>query len=702
MATYGGEAVNGMRKALAATSCAAIMIASGQPAGAVPRPGRTERISIGWNGADPNGGSSQASMSADGRYVAFTSGASNLVPGDTNGRLDVFVRDRVTGSTVRASQAPDGTEGLGTSLWGRISGDGRYVAFYSDSPNILPDADNLAVDVFVRDLITGSLQIVSMAPGGAAANGDASNPSISRDGRIVVFESDASNLVPGDTNGEDDVFAHDQVTGITTRVSVATDGTEANSVSFEPNVSSDGRFVAFRSPASNLVVGDLNGAWDIFVHDLQARVTERVSVASDGSEAATSSDSPSITADGRYVAFQSAAPNLVPNDGALLDGLGRVGTFDAFVHDRLTGRTQRVSVASSGAAPNGLTFEPVINGNGRYVAFESWASNLVSDDTNDVGDMFVHDRLLGITELVSLGPHGSPGVIPESMTGDGRFLGFSGGNVFVRDRGPALGLGEVEVTPAEETLDVSGWARFAGDVVRVADPAEVPGLDRSGSEILGASVAHRPEEGDLSFTIELAWIPGVRASYGVVGPFATGRPGFSIPPGVLYGGRFTTGGTAYELRAFRSGSTDPPVEPRFGLYRCETTCSQVAALEGGLGTTGDEVRIALPLSALGPSPAGALTEISAFTAIGDPSTPVPRGIDEVALGSLGIEQPRVEVGFAPTGTAERDVTFVPATLQPDGTFAVEVSRAGLHGSHEVWARACLGNDCASRTTEVML
>ena len=180
-----------------------------------------------------------------------------------------------------------------------------------------------------------------MASGGSEANGDPRWPSISADGRYVVFESAADNLVPGDTNDHSDVFVHDRQTGETSRVSVASDGTEGNGQSDEPSISADGRYVAFASEASNLVPGDTNHNYDILLHDRQTGETVRVSVASDGTEGNGHSIEPSISSDGQYVAFTSWASNLVPGDTN--------DAWDVFVHDRETGETVRVSLASEGS-----------------------------------------------------------------------------------------------------------------------------------------------------------------------------------------------------------------------------------------------------------------------------------------------------------------------------------------------------------------
>src|SRR5437870_4266363 len=225
----------------------------------------TERVSVASDGTQGNGASDGAAISGDGRFVAFRSSASNLVPGDTNGTFDVFVHDRQTGETVRASVASDGAQGNGASNTPAISADGRFVAFTSSASNLVPGDTNSTDDVFVRDRQTRQTTRVSVASDGTQSNGLSLYQSISADGRFVAFPSAATNLVPGDTNAKADTFVHDRMTGATERVSVASDGTQGNGDSGVPAISADGRFVAFESDATNLVPVDTNSSRDVFV-----------------------------------------------------------------------------------------------------------------------------------------------------------------------------------------------------------------------------------------------------------------------------------------------------------------------------------------------------------------------------------------------------------------------------------------------------
>ena len=399
------------------------------PAGSVrAMPGNTTRVSVATGGGQANSGSFDPSISADGRYVAFVSAATNLVSGDTNGAWDIFVHDRQTGQTTRVSVATGGGQANLDSLDPSISADGRYVAFVSAATNLVSGDTNNFQDIFVHDRQTGQTTRVSVASDGTQANGHSYAPSISADGRYVAFASLASNLVSGDTNGAWDVFVHDRQTGETTRVSVASDGTQAIGFFFgsSPSISADGRYVAFDSWATNLVSGDTNDKPDVFVHDRQTGQTTRVSVSSDGTQANNGAIYPSISADGRYVAFESNSTNLVSGDTN--------SVTDIFVHDRQTGQTTRVSVSSDGTQANGgpgWSGNPSsISADGRYVAFHSYADNLVSGDTNSATDIFVHDRQTGVTTRVSIASDGTQAngfSASPSISADGRYVAFMSG-----------------------------------------------------------------------------------------------------------------------------------------------------------------------------------------------------------------------------------------------------------------------------------
>jgi hypothetical protein len=276
--------------------------------------GVTERVSVDGAGNEGNSSSHVCDASQDGRFVIFMSNANDLVPGDNNIASDVFVRDRQLGTTERISVDSSGNEGDRNSLGGSVSSDGRYVAFWSYAYNLVVGDTNTHPDVFVRDRQLGTTELVSVDSSGIQANQESRVADISPDGRYVVFWSFASNLVTGDTNGEFDVFVRDRSAGVTERVSVDSTGFQANDYSSFGQISADGRYIAFGSDADNLVAGDTNSAGDVFVRDRQSGTTERASIASSGSEGDSLSGLAGISADGRWVSFVSGATNLVSGD----------------------------------------------------------------------------------------------------------------------------------------------------------------------------------------------------------------------------------------------------------------------------------------------------------------------------------------------------------------------------------------------------
>jgi Tol biopolymer transport system component len=372
---------------------------------AVGQPILTERASVSTGGTQANLDSANPSISGDGKLLAFDSAADNLVASDANSRRDIFVRDRETEATERVSVSGSGGEANGDSINPAISSDSRFVAFESAATNLVAGDTNGRRDIFVHDRQTGATERVSIATGGAEANGDSFKPSINSDGRFVAFESIATNLVDGDSNGRRDIFVRDRQTGTTERISVSESAAQANRDSFNPSISGDGRFVAFESLATNLIDADGNGRRDIFVRDRQAATIERVSVATGGAQANADSFNPSINADGSFVAFESLATNLVAGDGNR--------RRDIFLRDRQNALTERVSVSSGGAQGNGDSSKPSINGDGRFVAFESLAKNLVAGDTNKKADIFVRDRLKSRTTRESVA---APGIEANSAS----------------------------------------------------------------------------------------------------------------------------------------------------------------------------------------------------------------------------------------------------------------------------------------------
>jgi Clostripain family/Bacterial Ig-like domain/PDZ domain/WD40-like Beta Propeller Repeat len=466
----------------------------------------TEMVSISSLGTQGNDDSFNSSISSDGRYVAFSSDASNLVAGDTNGVRDVFVYNRELNLVERVSISSTGIQGNGPSFRPSISADGKYVAFESNASNLVQGDTNGTSDVFVYDREIGGIEgitVISRAsvgcsfiidngritvwkvyedtpayddgilPGdvileidgqstdgwsldhfageiqgtvdtnvtlkflhpdnsqetftmtreiitGLVGNGSSRSPSINADGRYVAFHSEASNIVPRDNNAVSDVFVYDQELRIMELVSTSSFESQGDNISNCQSISSDGRYIAFCSDATNLVFGDTNGVCDIYVRDRTLGITERVSISSEGIESKSwDCLEPDISDDGRYVAFWSSASNLVPNDTNW--------TPDVFVYDRNLDVIERVSTSSDGTEGNGGSYFPNISSDGQYVVFASWASNLVNNDTNEISDLFIYDRNMDIIECLSLSYSGALGngwIGGSSISNDNCYVTF--------------------------------------------------------------------------------------------------------------------------------------------------------------------------------------------------------------------------------------------------------------------------------------
>src|SRR5688572_29037758 len=407
-------------------------------------PGVTEWVSVSSDGTGANHQSDMPAISGDGRFVAFVSLADNLVPEDTNGFADTFVHDRLTDVTERVSVSNRGRQGnadsglIGVAAYPAIRADGRFVAFVSQADNLVSGDRNVNADVFVRDRLLGTTERVSVNSAGEEADIGGEGPAISADGRFVAFQSQAQNLVPGGNPFlfVDQVYVHDRETGTTEIISVNAAGEPGNSLNVQADISADGRFVVFSSFADNLVpgvqsglqvylrdratgtierisedaagepgdgssvaptvsldgrfvafqtnsgnlIGDGNHESHILVKDRLTGTFERVSATSAGEPADLLSEHPDITPDGHFVTFFSLATNLVPDDTN--------NRRDIFVRDRQTGTVVRVSVSTAGEEGNSESQWPSISDDGLVVAFQSSADNLVP---NANGGIFAHD-----------------------------------------------------------------------------------------------------------------------------------------------------------------------------------------------------------------------------------------------------------------------------------------------------------------------
>lgn len=359
----------------------------------------TTRVSVSSSGVQADGHSEPPMISADGRFVAYSSAASNLVAGDATYFSDVFVFDRLTGTTEMVSLSSAGTQLPQGGSRPSISGDGRYIAFEGRLSTTEPSG------ILVRDRVLGMTFQAVVSQMGARPDGGSRCPAISADGSTVAFVSEASNLVPGDTNGIADLFIRDLSRQTTERINVSSDGAQANSFLYCINSGStfshDGRYVVFASDASSLVLDDTNGTDDVFLRDRQLQTTERISLGSFGQLQAPSA-LPSISADGRYVSFSTGERYLIPQDTNQ--------TTDVFIRDRLAGVTRPVSLTADGAVGNRESYPGQISGDGRVVAFGSQATNFVPNDTNGIQDLFVRELTYpeGRPTLTVLSPQRAP------------------------------------------------------------------------------------------------------------------------------------------------------------------------------------------------------------------------------------------------------------------------------------------------------
>lgn len=398
--------------------------------------GQTSRVSVSSAGAQANFDQAYGihPITPDGRFVAFWSESSTLVPNDTNGVADAFIHDRQTGQTSRVSVSSAGAQANDECFTAGISDDGRYVAFGGSATNLVADDTNNATDLFLRDRLAGTTVRISVTAGGQQANGTNRACAITPDASVIAFSSEATNIVPGDTNGHQDVFVLVRATGQVTRVSTGLGGAQSNRESYGASVSADGRYVMFGSEATNLVAGDTNGHLDVFVHDRQTGLTQRANVADSGAQADASCYQSQISRDGRFAGFYSIASTLVPGDTNQ--------RLDAFVRDLQQGKTRRVSVATNGTqGVGGDAHFPAFSADGSKVAFQSGAWNLTPGDTNDVPDVLLHvpsedpppptpcpgdangDRVVDFLDLNivlgQFGQSGAPGALEGDVNDDG-------------------------------------------------------------------------------------------------------------------------------------------------------------------------------------------------------------------------------------------------------------------------------------------
>ncbi|MEU8922150.1 hypothetical protein AB0D10_14620 [Kitasatospora sp. NPDC048545] len=403
-------------------AAAALAVAGAAPAQATPSlPGqptaRTERVSVGLGQAQPDGASQAGGLSADGRYAVFTSDATNLVPGDTNGKSDVFVRDLWTGRTERVDTGPDGAQADGASYEATISGNGRYVAFSSSATDLAPGAVLGAQDVYVHDRWTGRTRLVSTArtPGAPQPNKVSAQPSISWDGLTVAYQSNRSDLAPGTVTWfGGNIYVSDLRTGATALVSVGADGREADASSSAPEISADGGTVVFISKATNIIGA---GQPDALSPDAVARLAA-------GSDAEFTADTlqPNVRPGVRQDVRPNVRQDVRPDDKA---NILKPRTYPLYVRDLRAARTRLASPDGSGGYRG--VVNPSISPDGRYAVYSSWVLHGDSEWDRHF-EVYARDLALGTEMLVSVGLPGTKttaGSYAGRMTADDRWVFFS-------------------------------------------------------------------------------------------------------------------------------------------------------------------------------------------------------------------------------------------------------------------------------------
>lgn len=393
----------------------------------------------------PNGGSWDPAVSADGRYVAFSSFASNLlddpVVTDSNGVSDVFLQDRVAGEMLLVSSARSGAQGNAASSQPDVSGDGEYVVYQSAASNLIAADTNAASDIFRFDIADGRTVRVSVANNGAQSNGESGTggPSTSADGSVVAFASDATNLVAGDTNGTSDIFVRDLAAGTTRRVSVSSSGAQADGPSYMGAISGDGNYVVFSSSADNLVSGDTNGTQDVFIRNLSTGNTALVSAATTGVQGNSDSISPAVSSDGRYVAFTSSATNLIPGDDNF--------RTDVFLRDRQVGTTTLASRSYGDATVAAdASFDPAVTvANHVLVAFASNAYDIwnpANPPPAGTSQIYEYDATTGVPATRLSVTSDDQGGTAQWGNGDSFGTDISTDGLFAAFRSTSTNLGE--------------------------------------------------------------------------------------------------------------------------------------------------------------------------------------------------------------------------------------------------------------------
>lgn len=540
------------------------------------------------SGSAANKASLYPALAQDGRYVAFSSLAANLVPGDSNNFYDVFVWDAQTNAVSRVSRGQGGEQANGNSYWPSISADGRFVAFYSSASNLVPGDNNGRWDIFVFDRQLQVTERVSRNVSGAAPNGDSLNPAISADGRFVAYSSSASDIVGDDRNNSFDVFVYDRLNKSSERISRPVSQGESNGASDWPSLSADGRLVSFQSSANNLTNGDANGQIDIFLVDRQANTLTNLTGAGNGP-----SYWPSISGDGSVVAFSSAASNMAANDTN--------NSYDIFVANLADGSIDIISYTTSGSAANSHSYWPRTDARGRYIAYTTLATNLSTDDGNTTWDVYLHELRTGGSQLISRSSASAGGNMSywPAISPDGRYIGFASlvsdfaaldinntWDIFVVDRGP-LNRAPVAKAGSDIVLECQGSTTPATLDGRASYDPDGDGLTYTWRGIFGevtgvAQTTVSVPYGSHYVELVVADPDGERSADGLVVTVADTTPPDLIVPGTISVEAASASGAHVDIDPVttdRCGSVSLHVEPALAVFPIGNTLVNVTAMD---------------------------------------------------------------------------------------------------------------------------
>jgi Tol biopolymer transport system component len=467
-----------MNRSIGGGSVVSLLLAFARPAAAQ----HLELVDVGEDGSPGKGLACGAlSVSDDGNRIAFMSASPGLVATDTDNLRDIFVRDRALATTVMVSISSAGISADKDCNSSRISADGAFVVFSSDSGLLVSGDNNKRLDVFVHELATGVTTRVSVNASGVEGNDDSFDPSISEDGRYVAFTSLASNLVSGDSNFVSDVFVVDRKTGTVERASLSSGGKELNGPSDQGEISRDGRHVVFTTYATNVDAADPDSLQDVYQRDLDAGTTMLVSVNSAGQKNDETAFRGAISDDGQLVAFVSTSSIFVPGDA--------FSTLDVFVRDLVAGTTTTVCLDNDGnfRTGNGGPVDsnaPWLSGDGSFVVFSTRAEDLLLGDANGSEDVVARAPALGMNTLQSVADDGTQADrfcnLP-TCSRDGRFIAFYSQTMTLI---PGLPPGE-HLYLRERNLTSAAWANYG---VGWPGTHGIPSLAPSATPALNAAI----------------------------------------------------------------------------------------------------------------------------------------------------------------------------------------------------------------------